>query len=224
MPRLFRKIFIFLIIVALCLYLIYNLQILPTVLPLIKAKAITEVTDRVNRLVLQVLSDERYASSGFEQITYDAGGNVVAVTADSAKIAACSGELVAALTKDFANASDLAVRLPLSNLLGVTTESGGRSVRIALTVSNQIGCQTKHEFYECGINQTLHRIYADLNVEIYILLIGGARSFRVSIPCTLSETVIVGQVPQAYTRINRFSDDIAESEIDDIYDFGAAVE
>jgi len=34
-------------------------------------------------------------------------------------------------------------------------------------------------------------------------------------------TVIVGDVPDAFTQIVRLTDDITESDIDDIFDFGA---
>lgn len=224
MPQILKKIGVFILFVAAAAGLIYNFQIQPMLLPLIEAKAVSVVTDRVNASVLRVLSAEKYSADAFERLSYDGDGNVVSIAANAVKIAAISGELVAAVTKDLKDAEDLVVCLPLSNFFGLPSDKSRHPVRLALGISNQIGCEIKRDFYERGINQTLHRIYADLRIEIYVLLISGTHSFSVRVPCTLSETVIVGKVPQAYTHINRFFDDVSESEIDDIYDFGAAVE
>ena len=65
---------------------------------------------------------------------------------------------------------------------------------------------------------------ACVEAEIYILIPAAPQKITVTAEYRIAETVIVGKVPDAYTKINRFADDIAESEIDDIYDFGASAE
>jgi hypothetical protein len=37
----------------------------------------------------------------------------------------------------------------------------------------------------------------------------------------VAETLIVGEVPDALTQINRLTEEISEEEIDDVNDFGA---
>ena len=76
-------------------------------------------------------------------------------------------------------------------------------------------------FTERGINQTLFEMY--ITFEVTVTLSMPLRSVEVPISTRylLAETVIVGDVPEAFTDINRTFDDITESEIDDINDFGA---
>ena len=62
---------------------------------------------------------------------------------------------------------------------------------------------------------------ARVEAEVYALIPAATQKFTVKADYCIAETVIIGKVPDAYTKINRFADDIAESEIDDIYDFGA---
>ena len=76
------------------------------------------------------------------------------------------------------------------------------------------------EFKESGINQTIHRLYLDFYIEVYVSFPLKIEVIPIKLKYLLSETIIVGEVPEQYTKINRFFDDITESEIDDIYDFG----
>ena len=55
------------------------------------------------------------------------------------------------------------------------------------------------EFIDNGINQTLHRIYLDVDTNINIItpfnIIGNSYKTRV----LLAESIIVGKVPESYT-------------------------
>ena len=54
------------------------------------------------------------------------------------------------------------------------------------------------QFTAVGINQTLHRIYLNLNCSIGILTPFKSVSKSVSSKVLLTETVIVGEVPSTY--------------------------
>ena len=99
----------------------------------------------------------------------------------------------------------------------------GRGPRISLRVLSGDNFRSRVEsmFTERGINQTLFEMY--ITFEVTVTLSMPLRSVEVPISTRylLAETVIVGDVPEAFTDINRTFDDITESEIDDINDFGA---
>ena len=94
-------------------------------------------------------------------------------------------------------------------------------MRVRLAISQKITCTVHGDFAESGINQTLHRVLLRVTVEVTALLPGAVRTFAVPADVCVAETVIVGKVPEAYTRIDRFSSDVSETEIDDIADYGA---
>ena len=54
------------------------------------------------------------------------------------------------------------------------------------------------EFTSAGVNQTLHRICLKLTVPLTLMLPGGAVETVSETELCVAETVIVGQVPQAY--------------------------
>ena len=54
------------------------------------------------------------------------------------------------------------------------------------------------EFLDAGINQTLHKIYADIKADVCVLTLITNLSFEVNTKVALAETVIVGDIPKFY--------------------------
>ncbi|MBQ2863136.1 MAG: sporulation protein YunB [Clostridia bacterium] len=97
----------------------------------------------------------------------------------------------------------------------------GPKISFRVISSQNFSSSIEGEFIESGINQTLHRLYIDFYADITISLPLKSVKVPFGVRYLLSEVVIVGEVPENYTDINRTFDDITESEIDDINDFGA---
>ncbi len=214
-----KKIVMFCIFLFAVFLIIFNVQIIPVLEPYAKAAGTTAVTSKIQNIIQNAFSEE------FEDIVklrYDESGNVVSLETNTLKISTLNAEIVQKITKELENDNRLAVKIPLGNLTGGAIFTGrGPDLTIPLSVSPKIECNISNEFFESGINQTLHRIVAKIDVETFILIPSASKKMQVETKVCLAETVIVGKVPDAYTKINRFYDDISESEIDDIYDFGA---
>ena len=52
-----------------------------------------------------------------------------------------------------------------------------------------------HEFSQAGINQTLHRVYLQIDMEISAIIPGFSMQTEVSTNMEMGQTVIVGEVP-----------------------------
>ena len=114
------------------------------------------------------------------------------------------------------------LKLPIGCLFGnELLYAKGPTLKFHVIASQKFTSSIDGVFIESGINQTLHRLYIDFSIDVILSL--PLKNIRVPVNCRylLSEVVIVGDVPDAYTDINRTFDDITESEIDDINDFGA---
>ncbi len=221
--HLLKKMFLFILFVSISLILMYNFQIIPALIPLAKAQAATDTTVAMQKAIQNCVRDGGYTN--FVTLRYGEDGNVAALETDTASIALITGEIVDAVCDALCENTKLAVSIPAGNLSGGALFTGrGPDIRLRIAASPKITCEMQNEFYESGINQTLHRIIAHVETEIYILIPASPQKLTVTAEYCIAETVIVGMVPDAYTKINRFSDEIAESEIDDIYDFGASAE
>lgn len=218
----FVKMFCFLLFICLSLTLIYNCQIIPSLIPFAKAKISTEITKVVQNVVKSCVKNGDY--SDFIRLSYNTEGNVTALETNYAAIALTNSELTDGTVKELSKNNLITVEIPLGTLSGGTILAGkGPDIRIKVKISPKITSEIENEFYESGINQTLHRIVAKINVKTYALLPMSPREIEVPTKICLAETVIVGKVPDAYTKINRLDDELEESDIDDIYDFGATL-
>ena len=218
-----KKSFVFLIFLCISSILIYNFQIIPALIPFTKAKATTKITRVTQRTIIDCISSTSY--DDFIKLTYGNEGNVTSLETNAAKIALINSSITESVINEICNDKKLSVAIPLGNLSGETIFTGkGPDININLAVSPEITCNIESEFYERGINQTLHRIIAQVDVKSYVLLPFSPQEIEVSTKYCIAETVIVGDIPSAYTKINRTGEEISESDIDDIYDFGAAVE
>lgn len=221
--RALKKVLLFMLIVCFSLTLMYNFQIIPALIPLATAQATTETTVALQNVIRNCVRDGGYTD--FVKLRYGEDGNVASLETDTANIALVSGDIIDAVADVLGNDRKLTVHIPAGNLSGGVLFTGrGPDIQIQLVASPKITCDIQNEFFENGINQTLHRIIACVETEIYVLIPAAPQQITVTAEYCIAETVIVGKVPDAYTKINRFADDIAESEIDDIYDFGASAE
>ena len=216
--RRFAKIVVFALFLLLSCVLIYNLQILPVLFPLAKAKCTTELTDAVNRIVRARMQSESDGYTDFVRLHFGEDGSVASVETNTPRLARLSGDVVG----DVLTHERMTVCIPLGSLSGSALLSGkGPDVRVKLAVSQKITCAVRGDFTESGINQTLHRVFLRVTVEVCALLPGAVQTFSVPTDVCVAETVIIGKVPEAYTRIDRFASDVTETEIDDISDYGA---
>ena len=116
----------------------------------------------------------------------------------------------------------LSISLPLGSVIGGDLFAGaGPNLSVGVFVSRGASARIESEFTELAINQSLHRLLFCVEVDMTVMLPTRPKTLRVLLRFPIAETVIVGEVPDAYTEIRRLTDDITESEINDIYDFGA---
>ncbi len=67
------------------------------------------------------------------------------------------------------------------------------------------------QFSEAGINQTLHRIYLNVNCKVTILTPFDSIEENITNQVLLAEAVVMGEVPSTYYNLNGLkSDDLIE--------------
>ena len=66
-----------------------------------------------------------------------------------------------------------------------------------LAIRNSDAAFTSH-FAQAGINQTLHQLIMEVNVDAAVLVLGQTSTFSISSQVVVAETVIVGQVPNTF--------------------------
>lgn len=152
-----------------------------------------------------------------DEVDYASDGSVRAVKSNAAAINKVKVDFLARLQSEIAkNGQELSVSVPLGTLLGSEYTLGmGPQLRFKVQFSTTFNAALKSEFLNAGVNNTLHRISLTVSGEIYILIPWSRCEKTVTTDYVLSETVIAGAVPEAYTQVFDESGEV----IDDIFNY-----
>ena len=195
--------------------------------PYIEAVVESEAKNRLTALcaekMTEVLSGGDYGYEDLIRLSYTQSGTVASASVNTVTLNLLRYRIASAMLTELKKQS-FTIKVPLSNLFGIvffSPLSGGVSVTVECADSMRASFVS--EFEECGINQTRHVIFFEFTLDSYFLL--PVRYRKLSLVCRVSaaETLIVGEVPDSFTDIDRLTDDLSEIDIDDAVDFGDVV-
>ena len=108
--------------------------------------------------------------------------------------------------------------MPVGNLLAVDYLSGiGPEIPVKIIAVRTAAVDFVNDFGTAGINQTVHRIYLNFDVEITILAAGKKSTVEAASMFCSAETVVVGTVPESYTYFSET--DTADEAIEKHFNF-----
>lgn len=212
----------FLFCVLLALLLVFNLQLYPGV----AALACSEARNRAEKIITQAFSlaiaAEGEAYADLVAISYRADGIVSSLSLHMANLNATRNRLLLAVLEAMREEGALSVGIPLGNLFGGELFSGkGPIISVRVLLAQDAHAYMESEFKSAGINQTIHRVLFTVGMTLTVMMPSKAIEVTVEERYPVAETVIVGEVPDAFTQISRLTDDVTEEDIDDMNDFGA---
>ncbi|WAM31367.1 sporulation protein YunB [Caldicellulosiruptor naganoensis] len=74
----------------------------------------------------------------------------------------------------------------------------GPSLKGHVLYISAVSYDWQSEFKSAGINQTVHRIYLNLNFEGHMLFLKKKRSFKIPQRILIAENIYIGEVPKVY--------------------------
>ena len=213
-----------LVVIQLFLQLLLNHQFFPILSGLAEKEAERRIESLVGTAIIEALNGTEASYSDVIRLTYKENGSVAALQADTARLLTFRTVLLKSILTRISEEAPIGISVPVASLLGVNFFPSSPAVSVRLRVSESINAYFVSKFEEQGINQTRHSILFCFTLDILVLVPSNTRKITVSREFPFAETIIVGDVPDAYTKISRLTDDITETEIDDIYDFGASTD
>jgi len=89
--------------------------------------------------------------------------------------------------------------ISMGNLIGSRLLSGrGPQIEIKMSTIGNLDTDLRSEFLEAGINQTLHKIYLQVECQVVILTPFDTIEEKIINQVLLAEAVIVGTTPDTY--------------------------
>ena len=186
-------------------------------------KAVTPVfnrlcSDKAKSLATIITNDETtnaiidYKYSDFVIIHKDDKGNILMLESNMKNINIVISDVASRIQNSINNTKDEDITISLGSFTGISILSGrGIKVPIRISTIGNVKTNVRSEFMSKGINQTLHRLYLDIECEISVLTPFNTIDESIKNQLILAENIIVGEIPETYYNLEGMtSDDVME--------------
>ena len=187
---------------ALAVIFLIDAAMRPTLTALAQARVENAVTRIVNDAVNGTLTSEAISYSDLVTLEKDAAGQVSVLAANTAQLNALRAEILGEVLAQVEQVDSQKLGVPLGSLTGFASASDlGPVLPVRVLTAAVPTADFENVFTSAGINQTLHRIMLNVRVECTLLIPGGTVDTAVEAQVCAAETLLVGQVPDAYLEL-----------------------
>lgn len=163
-----------------------------------EAKSIATLV--TNEKATEVMNKHNYEE--MFTIEKDSSGNITMVKSNIYPINDIISDAARKIQEDLNSRGKEDIEIPLGSFSGIKLLAGrGPGVKIKISSIGNIDTDLRSEFTAKGINQTLHRVYLQVNCEVSILTPFKDITKSISNQVLLIENVIMGKIPETYYNI-----------------------
>ena len=197
------KIFIIMVIAFSTVKIVLD-AILPIFDTLCKDKAKSIATIISNEEATNVMKEHTYDE--LFTLEKDKDGNITMIKSNIIPINEIISDVAVKIQNTIDQRGRENIEIALGSFTGFKLLSGkGPGVPIKISSIGNVETDLRSEFSEKGINQTLHRVYLQVDCEVSILTPYNSIIEKVSNQVLLIENVIVGKIPSTYYNLEGFN-------------------
>lgn len=195
----FMLVLIALIVIAIVIVLnVYWKSTLPTLIEITQTRISVQTIAIVNQAVSTAIAN----TNDFEKlltIERDDEGNVVLLTSNTAQVNQLARKTAILSQQKLDELAKEQIKIPFGTISGIPLFSEmGPDVVITVTPIGAVNCTFTSTFESVGINQTLHRMYVNVQCKIDLIIPQSHYLTEHNVPILICESVIVGKVPSTY--------------------------
>lgn len=173
-------------------------------------KSITPVIDKncrnIAKSIATKISNEqativmsKYKYDDLCTVTKDNSGNITMISANIIPINEIISDIAIKIQEELNNTKNDKINIRLGTFTGSKLLSGrGPNVEVKLSTIGNLDTDLRSEFISAGINQTVHKIYLQVECNVIILTPFNTMEEKVTNQVLLAEAVIVGTTPNTY--------------------------
>ena len=176
-------------------------SILPVFDKLCEEKAMSIATIISNNKATEVMAEHSYDE--LFTIEKDNNGNITMIKSNVIPINEIISDVAVRIQEELEKREDDIIQIPLGSITGFKLLAGtGPNIKIKIIPSGNVKTDLRSEFVAQGINQTLHRIYLQVDCQVTIVTPYDEISKEISNQVLLIENVIIGNIPSTYLNID----------------------
>lgn len=186
-----------------CFFKYVSTQLRPAVRTVAVSKATNLISCAVNAAVDDCLASEQMDYEDFIQTELDDSGRITSLTGKVKECSLFRRVVVEHIVSRLESIEPEELGIPLGNLTGhLLLSDRGPDVRVRIQSVGDVTGEYANSFSSAGVNQTVHRITLKINTTVHLLIPGEVIPVHVENSICVAETVIVGEVPDTYVRLN----------------------
>ena len=190
--------------------------------PIIEETAIYQskilATRIINDAVYTQLDDEDFNYSSLVTVVYNNDKEITSIESNMLNINKLKAKINNSVNNELTELDNHDLSISLGTISGLTSfYNQGPLIPVKVKPEGYVETALISSFRSAGINQTLHRILVQIKVDISAIIPGYTASGTIDTQFVIAETVIVGNVPEAYTHVISGNDDV----LGEINDYGA---
>lgn len=192
------KLIILLCVLFLVLFFIFFIK---TIIPVFKANCLS----KANSLGIQIVNEEvrkvmaEYSYDDLIITHTDINGNINFLESNIISINEIISKIISNIQSEIDKNESSKVYINMGTISGISAlKNVGPSVGITLETGGNVKAKINTEFSESGINQTLHRVYIDVETTVKIVTPIAVYSKMLESRVLIAEAIIVGDIPDTY--------------------------
>ena len=160
-----------------------------------KAKYISTIV--CNNKATEVMREHSYDE--FFTIEKDNNGNIIMIKSNVGPINEIISDVAVRIQEGICEYGNEDIYISLGSFTGLKILSGnGPKIKIKIVSEGNVKTDLRSEFIAQGINQTLHRVYLQVDCEVSILTVFENITTEISNQVLIAENIIVGNIPSTF--------------------------
>lgn len=197
------------IVIIIALFIVFNLiltlfdkKVMPSVLNISETMMRSEAIKTINAVSVEVF-DEEASKKDIVKIERDKNNKINSISADTIVLNKLSSEIAIRCNERLEDLGAKGIEVPLGWMTDKSVYYNlGPKITIEMEPLGNIESSYESVFESAGINQTRHKIYLNVKAKIKIIIPMYTKEFDVDAQIPLSETIIVGEIPDAAIQLN----------------------
>lgn len=183
------------IIVLTCVFIIKAIE--PVFNQLCSDEAKSVATIICNQQTTKCIQNYNY--SDFMMIHTDKNNNITMIEANMVNINIVISDIAEKIQLEINKFQGGDIYISSGSFTGISFLAGkGPKIPIKISTIGNIQTDLKSEFIEKGVNQTLHRLYLEIECEVNVLTPFNTINEKINNQLLVAENIIVGNIPSTY--------------------------
>ncbi len=192
---------IFVITIILIILIITIKAISPVFHILCEDRAKSIATTISNEQATEVM--KKYSYDNIFEIEKDDQGNIKMIKSNIFIINQITSDIALKIQKKIDERGSDNINIAMGSFTGIKLLSGwGPKVGIKISTKGNVETDLRSEFKAEGINQTIHRVYLQVNSNVSVLTPFNNIDTQIANQVLIAENVIVGNIPETFYNFN----------------------